>query len=1014
MKIKNIFLKKRNDNFFKNQCVKNPFKVRVLDHSFLQKKKTNSILVNLCKENAQTIGKYFVMKLVHKHGEQHKQSYSRYRVFGFAFFGLILSFMVTLSIPNCASDSNNEKYSIPFSLYQKRDISSAGLNLVSTASNIVVSMAGCASGNAVNPTMIATSGSNMSFVYAGDKNCLVKLEGFQYGSNNYYVTGINAVPFTTWLPGDVAVFQNPLNPGDLIGVSVLRQLTQSGTLVSDQVSYTVQEVGTAATQNLAQTSITYGGALSVAGQNAPSFTYNASSIISYNVGGSANVYITLQCSVALAGSNPYTCNGMPVNGTGALNYMIVPAASQATLTLAEADSIYSTNSSLNHSASVAGNIIAPGGTDGHGHTLTNGGFVTATGAGSQFISTVSSISTNNLFIYLVRGTDSTGAFPSYLYFYVTFTSGTVATSACGTSFAGGTGTASNPYQVNTRTYLQNTALCTSSTTYFVQTADIDLGGSGTPWTPIQLYGQYNAKNYTITGLYINNTSGTGANVGLFSTINAGASISNCNVSGVSVTGVGLNMGALAGSVSGTVTNCTSSGTVATGSAITQNVIMGGLVGTLASGGTISSSRSTATVTWGATSTTGTTVDIGGLVGDSSGTSITSSSYTGTITATERLGTFVRNAVGGLVGAVLAGTVQYSYAKPTMSVNPATSLGNQYIGGLVGFSAAGLTLSQNFATGAITVTRASNAAVYYIGGLVGQSGASSTLSNSYTMVAMTVTTAVAGDFYGGFVGSAATVSNSYSANPSMTTTNGVGFADAITTCTNCYLYANATVPAQTLTGLTSYTTSTQMVVSSNFTGFDFTTTPIWDLPHNTNLLSPNNLLSPILEWQCGINGQACDENGSLIANGSFEYGTYPGGNQIQYDPGDTRLFNWTSGGDGVNWQIWMQATDGTFTIDLNDVSIGSLSQVLATTVGRTYTIYFDMAGNAAGNPNVKTMTVTAANDSQSYSFDTTYTTTNNMGYITKSFTFTAIATTTTLTFTSTNGSNYGPVIDNVRE
>ena len=91
--------------------------------------------------------------------------------------------------------------------------------------------------------------------------------------------------------------------------------------------------------------------------------------------------------------------------------------------------------------------------------------------------------------------------------------------------------------------------------------------------------------------------------------------------------------------------------------------------------------------------------------------------------------------------------------------------------------------------------------------------------------------------------------------------------------------------------------------------------------------------------------------------------------------------------------------------------GGIQQDLATVAGTPYLVEFDIAGNPAGLPVVKTLLVSAGSASQMFTFDTTGALLQNMGWTAKSWTFVANTATTTLAFT-TPDYNYGPALDNV--
>ena len=176
------------------------------------------------------------------------------------------------------------------------------------------------------------------------------------------------------------------------------------------------------------------------------------------------------------------------------------------------------------------------------------------------------------------------------------------------------------------------------------------GGSG--WAPIDtLATTVNGNDHTISHLFINRASTD--NLGLFRVIGASGSVTNLGLSNVDITGED-NTGALAGEiVGGTVT-----GVFATGR-VTGVDRVGGLVGSVGLGsstGSILTSYSTASVTG-----TGTSIYIGGLVGNLSSGAITAAYATGTVTDT----TTSTSDIGGLVGAG-GGAITACYATGQVS------------------------------------------------------------------------------------------------------------------------------------------------------------------------------------------------------------------------------------------------------------------------------------------------------------------------------------------------------------
>ena len=172
--------------------------------------------------------------------------------------------------------------------------------------------------------------------------------------------------------------------------------------------------------------------------------------------------------------------------------------------------------------------------------------------------------------------------------------------------------------------------------------------------------------------------------------------------------------------------------------------------------------------------------------------------------------------------------------------------------------------------------------------------------------------------------------------------------------------------------------------------------------------------------------------SLLENGSFELSalTQSQANELErvgqsyasLEAGSTSLTGWTIGGTDIDYirDYWV-ASEGSYSLDLNgDEGAGSISQSFDTVIGETYEVVFDMAGNPDGYQNgvdaMKSLLVSAAEDSKEFSFDTTETNLTNMGWQQQTWTFMATETTTTLTFTSLEtgerDNGYGAALDNV--
>ncbi|MCC7703651.1 filamentous hemagglutinin N-terminal domain-containing protein [Janthinobacterium sp. GW460P] len=350
-----------------------------------------------------------------------------------------------------------------------------------------------------------------------------------------------------------------------------------------------------------------------------------------------------------------------------------------------------------------------------------------------------------------------------------------------------------------------------------------IGSDATPFT-----GTFDGLGHEIVGLTINRPD---VPVGMFGNIGAAAAVRNLGFSGASVAGSAATysstyagIGALAAVNSGKIDNVRSSGSV-TGAGY---VNLGGLVGI--NNGTISNSASAGTVTAGGYAAAG------GLVGTNAlGAFVKNSSSAATVTTPHYM------AAGMVV--INRGAISDSYATGTVNS------GGNYGGGLVSVNTG--SISNSYATGAMNASGSA-------GGLVGTNDSSgSSISNSYATGKVTST----GGYVGGLVGLLrGTLSNSYATGD----VQNAGLAGGIVgynvggNITNVYTtgkvtgsgasvgaivgehnggsvnraYFDSTINSglngigQSFNGATSNAqglSTAQMLVSSNYVGFNFTTT-----------------------------------------------------------------------------------------------------------------------------------------------------------------------------------------------
>jgi hypothetical protein len=287
-------------------------------------------------------------------------------------------------------------------------------------------------------------------------------------------------------------------------------------------------------------------------------------------------------------------------------------------------------------------------------------------------------------------------------------------------FAGGDGSAANPFQITNWHHLNNVRHhlganftlmndLNNTTPGYTEWAS-STAHNGTGWLPIgtdaaRFTGNFTGGGREIRDLFINRA--TTDRIGLFGVVGSGGVVRNVGVVSANVTGRNI-VGGLVGDNRGTITISSATGNV------TGTGDVGGLVGD--NWGTVSNSSATGSVTG--------TTHVGGLVGWNNGT-VTNSYSTGRVTGT--------SGVGGLVG-WNNGTISNSY-----STGRVTGTGD--VGGLVGMNWGG-TITNSYSTGRVTGTED-------VGGLVGDNRG--TITNSYAAGRVTGTTNV-----GGLIGLSATV------------------------------------------------------------------------------------------------------------------------------------------------------------------------------------------------------------------------------------------------------------------
>jgi len=153
--------------------------------------------------------------------------------------------------------------------------------------------------------------------------------------------------------------------------------------------------------------------------------------------------------------------------------------------------------------------------------------------------------------------------------------------------------------------------------------------------------------------------------------------------------------------------------------------------------------------------------------------------------------------------------------------------------------------------------------------------------------------------------------------------------------------------------------------------------------------------------------------NLLENPSFELGPDPG-EAMQLAVGSTAIPGWVVTRNPIDYcgTRWENYQNGTRSIGLNGANPGGVAQTIATVSGELYLVSFYLSGDSFSDPSLKNLRVTAAGQSQNYTFETAHSWPWSMGWAENTFSFTANSNSTTLEFYSLDAGATGPALDNV--
>ncbi|OYQ25675.1 hypothetical protein CHU93_13160 [Sandarakinorhabdus cyanobacteriorum] len=154
----------------------------------------------------------------------------------------------------------------------------------------------------------------------------------------------------------------------------------------------------------------------------------------------------------------------------------------------------------------------------------------------------------------------------------------------------------------------------------------------------------------------------------------------------------------------------------------------------------------------------------------------------------------------------------------------------------------------------------------------------------------------------------------------------------------------------------------------------------------------------------------------FVNGSFELGNFSGAPSDDLTAPSTDITGWQVGPLGVDWvaSLW-NASRGLRSLELASTDRGQIFQRLTgLTVGRTYRVGFDVAGNPFGGPATYGFgTTTSGAQVTNFTVDVTAANSpTNMGWGRRFVTFVAVANNQNFSFIGRTDGPFGAVIDNV--
>ncbi len=255
------------------------------------------------------------------------------------------------------TDSRRETVTISVGIEQ------SGSLALAAATSYSMALDSCVSG--LTYSNITQANPNVD-VYKFDQSCLIKLNSFTVNGISFVPS--SADPFSSWIAGDLAIFEEAGNPSNALRVVVSSQLG-SPIAGTESVAYSFSQIAQGTDSSLAKAAVGSSHSLSVSGQDATPLTIAALSFTGMTATGAGQFVFTLECAQNVTGTAPaLACAGTSLDS---LKYKLVKDTYGSTLTVAQASAIFDgTELSIADSEKLAlGAASAP-----------KGGFATKSGA----------------------------------------------------------------------------------------------------------------------------------------------------------------------------------------------------------------------------------------------------------------------------------------------------------------------------------------------------------------------------------------------------------------------------------------------------------------------------------------------------------------------------------------------------------------------------------------------------------------------------------------------------------